>query len=394
MREPLLERVLASRAQREALSRRRRMRIVNRRDGMRCEVDGEWLQEFCGNDYLGLSREPRVVAALRDGAQAHGAGATASHLVCGHTATHEALERELADWLQAPRALLFGSGFMANLGVVQALLGYGDTCVQDKLNHASLIDAARLSGCMLKRYPHADVDAAERQLLGCADGAAMLASDGVFSMDGDPAPLHALSAVAQRQQATLYVDDAHGVGVLGPDGRGSVAAAGLNVRDVPLQLVTFGKALGSYGAAVVGDEDLIAHLVETARPHIYTTALSPAQAAATHEAVRVARSRDGHALRETLQLRIDQLREGARSRGLELMPSHSAIQPMLCGSDVRAMALAAALEQRGYWVAPIRPPTVPEGQARLRITVSAMHSASDVEGLLEALAQANDMVSV
>jgi 8-amino-7-oxononanoate synthase len=274
------------------------------------------------------------------------------------------------------------------------LLGYGDTCVQDKLNHASLIDAARLSGCMLKRYPHADVDAAERQLLGCADGAAMLASDGVFSMDGDPAPLHALSAVAQRQQATLYVDDAHGVGVLGPDGRGSVAAAGLNVRDVPLQLVTFGKALGSYGAAVVGDEDLIAHLVETARPHIYTTALSPAQAAATHEAVRVARSRDGHALRETLQLRIDQLREGARSRGLELMPSHTAIQPMLCGSDVRAMALAAALEQRGYWVAPIRPPTVPEGQARLRITVSAMHSASDVEGLLEALAQANDMVWV
>ncbi len=385
MRESLGERVLASRAQREALSRRRHTRIVNQRDGMHCEVEGRWLLEFCGNDYLGLSRHPRVVAALRDGAQAHGAGATASHLVCGHATAHAALERELADWLQVPRALLFGSGFMANLAVVQTLLGAGDVCVQDKLNHASLIDAARLSGCTLKRYPHADATAAARQLAAHADGAALLASDGVFSMDGDIAPLHALADVAQQQQATLYLDDAHGIGVLGPTGRGSVAAAGLHVRDVPLQLVTFGKALGSYGAAVVGDADLIAHLAETARPHIYTTALPPAHCVATLQAVRIAR--EGDDLREQLQARITRLREGARVRGLELMPSLTAIQPLLCGSDARAMAMAVALEAHGYWVAPIRPPTVPEGSARLRITLSAAHTACDVDGLLDALAR-------
>ncbi len=396
MRESLGERVLASRAEREAASRRRRTRTISRRDGLRCEVDGldgksQWLLEFCGNDYLGLSRHPRVVAALRDGAQAHGAGATASHLVCGHTVAHEVLEREIADWLQAPRALLFGSGFMANLAVVQALLGAGDVCVQDKLNHASLIDAARLSGCTLKRYPHADVEAAARQLASHVDGAALLATDGVFSMDGDIAPLPALAEIARQQQATMYVDDAHGIGVLGPNGQGSVAAAGLGVRDVPLQLVTFGKALGSYGAAVVGDADLIAHLAETARPHIYTTALPPVQCIATLEAVRIAR--EGDDLREQLQARIAQLREGAHARGLDLTSSDTSIQPMLCGTDTRAIAMAAALEAQGYWVAPIRPPTVPEGQARLRITLSAAHTESEVAGLLDALARANELAA-
>lgn len=390
MRESLGQRVLALRAQREAASRRRRMRTISRRDGMRCDVDGKWLLEFCGNDYLGLSRHPRVIAALRDGVQAHGAGATASHLVCGHTAAHETLERELADWLQAPRALLFGSGFMANLAVVQALLGAGDVCVQDRLNHASLIDAARLSGCTLKRYPHLDVEGASRQLAAHAQGAALLASDGVFSMDGDIAPLRELADIARAQQATMYIDDAHGVGVLGDAGRGSVAAAGLSPRDVPLQLVTFGKALGSCGAAVVGNADLIAHLAETARPHVYTTALPPAQAVATLEAVRIAR--DGDALRERLQARIARLREGAQARGLELMPSQTPIQPMLCGSDARVMAMAASLEKQGYWVAPIRPPTVPEGGARLRMTLSAAHTESDVDGLLDALARANESV--
>lgn len=395
MRESLEQRVLAARAQRDATSRRRRTRTITRREGMRCEVldengGGRWLLEFCGNDYLGLSRHPRVIAGLRDGAQVHGAGATASHLVCGHTAIHDALERELADWLQAPRALLFGSGYMANLAVIQALLGAGDACVQDKLNHASLIDAARLSGCSLKRYPHADAEAAKRQLAGQADGAAMLASDGVFSMDGDVAPLRELAGIARDQQATFYVDDAHGIGALGPNGRGSIAAAGLNVRDVPLQLVTFGKALGSYGAAVVGDETLIAHLAETARPLVYTTAPAPAQCAATLEAVRIAR--DGDHLRDALQARINQLREGAQSRGLDLMPSQTAIQPMLCGSNARVMSMAAALEAQGYWVAPIRPPTVPEGRARLRITLSAAHAQKDVDGLLDALSRANATV--
>ena len=388
-RVSLTERVLAARAQREAAHRRRHVRTVACRDGMRCSVDGRELLNFCSNDYLGLSQDPRVIAALRDAAT-EGAGAGASHLVCGHGAQHAALEAELADWLQAPRALLFGSGYMANLAVVQALLGDGDVCVQDKLNHASLIDAVRLAGCMFKRYPHADAGGAARQLASHAQGAALLASDGVFSMDGDVAPLRELVHVANEQQATLYIDDAHGIGVLGDAGRGSIDAAGLASADVPLQLVTFGKALGSAGAAVVGDADLIAHLAETARPYIYTTALPPAQAAATREAVRIARAGDD--LRERLRANIERLKEGARRHGLALMPSDTPIQPLLVGTDTHALAMAAALEDRGYWVAPIRPPTVPESSARLRITLSAAHDAQQIDGLLDALSFARDAV--
>ena len=388
-RVSLTERVLAARAQREATHRRRHLRTVTWRQGMRCKVDGRDLQNFCSNDYLGLSQDPRVIGALRDAA-GEGAGAGASHLVCGHGAQHAALELELAEWLQAPRALLFGSGYMANLAVVQALLGDGDVCVQDKLNHASLIDAARLAGCTFKRYPHADAEGATRQLASHAQGAALLASDGVFSMDGDVAPLRELARVAREQQATLYIDDAHGIGVLGDAGRGSVSAAGFSARDVPLQLVTFGKALGNAGAAVFGDAELIAHLAETARPYIYTTAMPPAQAAATREAVRIARAGDD--LRERLRANIGQLKDGARARGLPLMPSDTPIQPLLVGSDTHALTMAATLEDHGYWVAPIRPPTVPEGSARLRITLSAAHDAQQIDGLLDALAHARDAV--
>ena len=388
-RESLQARAIAARAQREAAHRRRHARTVARREGVRCSVDGREVVNFCSNDYLGLSQHPQVIAALRDAA-GEGAGATASHLVCGHGEQHAALERELADWLQAPRALLFGSGYMANLAVLQALLGDGDLCVQDKLNHASLIDAARLAGCAFKRYPHADADGAARQLATQAGGAALLASDGVFSMDGDVAPLGELARVARAQQATLYIDDAHGVGVLGEAGRGSVDHAGLASDAVPLRLVTFGKALGGAGAAVIGDADLIGHLAETARPYIYTTALPPAQVAATREAVRIARTGDG--LRERLNANIERLKAGAQARGLALMPSDTPIQPLLVGSDAQALAMAAALEDQGCWVAPIRPPTVPEGSARLRITLSAAHETAQVEGLLDALAHARDRV--
>jgi 8-amino-7-oxononanoate synthase len=334
-----------------------------------------------------LAQDPRVIAALRDAA-GDGAGAGASHLVCGHGSQHAALERELADWLQTPRALLFGSGYLANLAVVQGLLGDGDVCVQDRLNHASLIDGARLAGCDHKRYPHNDAEAAARQLLAHPHGAALLASDGVFSMDGDAAPLRALAEVARKQQATLYIDDAHGVGVLGAAGRGSIAAAGLTVADVPLRLVTFGKALGSAGAAVVGDADLVTHLAETARPYIYTTAMPPAQAAATREAVRIARA--GEDLRARLSANIERWKAGARARGLPLMPSDTSIQPLRVGADAAALAMAAALQERGYWVAAIRPPTVPEGSARLRVTLSAAHEAQHIDGLLAALDAARE----
>ena len=384
------DRVDAARAQREATSRVRVRRTVTHRDGARCLVDGRSLLNFCGNDYLGLSQHFAVVGALQDAASREGAGGVGSHLVCGHHQIHDALEREVADWLGTPRALLFGSGYLANLAVVQALLGDEDVCVQDRLNHASLIDAARLSGCRLRRYPHADAEGAIRQLRSMPEGAAMLATDGVFSMDGDIAPLRELALVARVQKALLYVDDAHGIGVVGPDGRGSVAASKLGVADVPLQLATLGKALGGYGAVVAGDADLIGHLTETARTYIYTTALPPAQAAATLAAVKLARSE--HWRRGKLDELIGRFRERAQRAGLELLDSQTPIQPVLCGDDATALALAAALEQSGYWVAAIRPPTVPEGRARLRVTLSALHGVADVDGLVEALAKARDRV--
>jgi 8-amino-7-oxononanoate synthase len=391
-RARLSERIAAQRAQREAQDRVRVRRSISRRDGVRCEVDGHWLVNFCGNDYLGLASQFAVGSALQDAAAQHGVGSGASHLVCGHHALHDALEQEVADWLGAPRALLFGSGYLANLAVVQALLGDDDLCVQDRLNHASLIDAARLAGCHLRRYPHADAEGAARQLRASPDAAALLATDGVFSMDGDVAPLEPLAQLAHAQQATLYVDDAHGIGVLGPDGRGSVAAAGLDIGDVPLQLATLGKALGGYGAVVVGDDALVAHLAETARPYIYTTALPPALAAASLAAVKLARRE--HWRREKLQALIARFREGAQRQGLQLPPSDTAIQPLIVGDDRQALALTAALEARGYWVAAIRPPTVPEGSARLRITLSAAHTEADVDGLLGALAIARTELGV
>ncbi|HVI59458.1 MAG TPA: 8-amino-7-oxononanoate synthase [Luteimonas sp.] len=384
-------RIATLRAQREALGRTRARRTVTRRDGMRCEVDGHWLLNFCSNDYLGLSQQFAVVNALQDAAAREGVGSTASHLVCGHHAAHEALERELAEWIGAPRALLFGSGFLANLAVVQALLGDDDLCVQDRLNHASLVDAARLAGCRLRRYPHADADGALRQLRGNPDGAALLATDGVFSMDGDVAPLRELALAAHAQRALLYVDDAHGVGVLGPEGRGSVAAARL-AGTPPLQLATLGKALGGYGAAVLGEADVIDHLAETARPYVYTTALPPAQAAASLAAVKLAR-REGWR-RDKLHAQVAQFRRRVAQRGLELMPSDTPIQPLSCGSDAQAVAMARALEAQGFWVAAIRPPTVPEGRARLRVTLSALHAPEDIDALAEALVRAADQVGL
>ena len=388
-RPDLHDRVLSLRKLRLAQGRARTRRTIGRRDGVRVEVDGRWLTEFCGNDYLGLSQQFEVVSALQDGAARDGVGAGASHLVSGHHAAHDALEREIAQWLGYPRALLFGSGFLANLAVQQALLQEdGDVCVQDRLNHASLLDASLLAGCRLRRYPHGDAEGALRQLKNAPDGAAMLATDGVFSMDGDVAPLRALTLVARMQQALLYVDDAHGVGLRGPEGRGSVAEARLGPAEVPLQLVTLGKALGGYGAVVVGDETLVQHLAETARPYIYTTALPPAQATATMVAVRQARRDQWR--REKLFGLIARFRSGAQRHGLDSLASDSPVQPILCGDDATAMAMSAALESAGYLVTAIRPPTVPEGKARLRVTLSALHLATEVDALVEALARSRD----
>ncbi|PJK07353.1 8-amino-7-oxononanoate synthase [Lysobacteraceae bacterium NML120232] len=388
MRPSLFERANAAKAEREKRHLRRSRLTIERRDGIRLEVAGRWLMSFCSNDYLGLSQHFSVTTALQDESAKSGASGSASHLICGHHALHEKLEKEMADWLQVPAALLFSNGWMANLAVIQSLLGEDDLCVQDRLNHASLIDGARLAGCKLRRYPHADAEGALRQLRSMPEAAAIVATDGVFSMDGDIAPLRDLAIVAHMQKALLYVDDAHGIGVVGHEGHGSVAAAQLGVKEVPLQMVTLGKALGSAGAIVAGDAELIAHLAETARPYIYTTALPAAQAAASLAAIKMAR-RD-HWRREKLLGLTLRFRNAALREGFELLDSDTPIQPLLCGSAEHALAMSESLNRQGFLVSAIRPPTVPENSARLRITFSALHSPEDIDALVQALLRARD----
>jgi 8-amino-7-oxononanoate synthase len=378
-----IERLIAARSQREADGLLRRLRTIGGNDGAHTVVDGRRLLNFSSNDYLGLAGHRLLVAALKQAADEHGVGATAAHLVCGHRAPHAALEDALAEWTGRERALLFSTGYMANLGVISALLGAGDLCVQDKLNHACLLDGARLAGCTLKRYPHGNVDAANRQLANAGAGAAMLATDGVFSMDGDIAPLRELAAIARDQRATLLVDDAHGIGVLGADGAGSVAEAGLDCVDVPILMATLGKAVGTAGAFVAGSAALIDALMQFARTYVYTTAMPPALAAASLAAVAIARKDAWR--REQLGMLVDRFRVGALAMGVSLEDSRTPVQPILVGSAERAVDLAAALEEEGLLAIAIRPPTVPPGGARLRITFTALHQAGDVDRLLQAL---------
>jgi 8-amino-7-oxononanoate synthase len=386
MRASLTDRLAARHAARVRTDALRALRAVDQRDGVRLRRDGSWLIDFASNDYLGLAGHPAAVAALRAAATDYGIGSTAAHLVCGHHRAHVELEEAAADWLGQPRALLFGSGYLANLGVLQALLDADDVCLQDKLNHACLLDGARLSGALLKRYPHADVDAARRQLQSVPARAALIATDGVFSMDGDIAPLPALAALAEVESALLYIDDAHGIGVLGPQGRGSAAALGLTPGQSPLQLLTLGKALGGYGALVVGSGALVEAVLQGARSYLFTTALPPALAAAALAALQLARNDD--AGRQRLQASIARFRSGALQLGLPLLDSATPIQPLLLGDNARALAASTALAERGLLVPAIRPPTVPIGKARLRITLSAAHEARHIDQLLDALPDA------
>ncbi|MEI7036865.1 8-amino-7-oxononanoate synthase [Fulvimonas yonginensis] len=384
-RADLLRRLAIRTAERARAGLLRRARTVERAEGPWQEVGGRRLLGFCSNDYLGLAGHPQLIAAFKRVADDEGVGSTAAHLVCGHRREHAALEEALAEWTGRERALLFSSGYQANLGVMQALLARGDLCVQDKLNHASLLDGAQLAGVTLRRYPHADAAAAARQLAGEPGAGALLATDGVFSMDGDRAPLRALAALCRREGAMLMVDDAHGLGVLGPDGAGSVAEAGLGVGEVPVLMATLGKALGCHGAFVAGPAGLIEGLTQFARGFVYTTALPPALAAAALAAVRVARAEAWR--RDKLDALIARLRRGAAELGLPLLASDTPIQPLLLGEADAALAAARALEERGLLVGAIRPPTVPAGGARLRITLSAAHEEAHVDRLLDALAR-------
>ncbi|MFK2878245.1 8-amino-7-oxononanoate synthase [Rhodanobacter hydrolyticus] len=383
LRPDLLQRLAAQTSERERANLRRRLRTIEHVEGPWLESGGRRLLGFCSNDYLGLAQHPQLIAALKRVVDDEGVGGASAHLICGHRREHAQLEEALAEWTGRERALLFSTGYMANLGTVQALLARGDVCVQDKLNHACLLDGAQLAGAELKRYPHADVAAAARQLQSRPQAAALLATDGVFSMDGDVAPLAGLAALCAREHAMLMVDDAHGLGVLGADGAGSVQAAGLGQREVPVLMATLGKALGCSGAFVAGSAALIVGLMQFARPYVYTTAMPPALAAAARAAVEVARGETWR--REKLQSLIARFRAGAMQLGLPLMTSHSAIQPLLLGNAQTALAAAQALEQHGLLVTAIRPPTVPQGQARLRITLSASHEDEHVDQLLDAL---------
>lgn len=384
-RPDLFARLAQAQAQRARAGLQRRLRSVQSVDGAHLVIDGKRLLNFAGNDYLGLAQHPAVREALVRTAVRWGVGAGAAHLLGGHSDEHAALEEKLAQWTGRERALLFSTGYMANLGALGALLDAGDVCVQDKLNHASLIDGARLCGARLLRYGHADAAAAARRLVQRPTSAAVLASDGVFSMDGDIAPLGDLATLCKNEHALLMIDDAHGLGVLGTDGAGSVAAAGLNQDDVPILMATLGKALGVAGAFVGGRATLIEGLLQFARSYIFTTAMPPALAAAANVAVDIARS--DHERRQRLHQRIAQFRVGAAERNIHLLPSQTPIQPVMVGAG-EVTLIAQQLELAGFHVPAIRPPTVPAGKARLRVTLSALHASADVEALLDALAGA------
>ncbi|TVP89219.1 MAG: 8-amino-7-oxononanoate synthase [Thioalkalivibrio sp.] len=347
-------------------------------------IDGRRVVAFCSNDYLGLAADPRVAAAARAALEDYGMGAGAAHLVNGHTRAHAELEADLAAFTGRERALLFSTGYMANLGVLQTLLGRHDTVLEDRLNHASLIDASRLAGCRTRRYRHGDAEHAAALLEAtAAQHSRLIVTDGVFSMDGDPAPLPALAALAQRHGAWLMVDDAHGLGVLGDGGGGSCEHFRLSPAEVPVLMGTLGKAFGTAGAFVAGSRTLIEALTQFSRTYIYTTAMPAAVAAAARESLAIAQRESWR--RDHLRSLIGRLQQGLTQLGLADPGGITPIQPVILGTSGLATATADALFEEGLLVPAIRPPTVPEGSARLRITLSAAHTETQVDRLLDAI---------
>lgn len=380
---PLFTPLAAELEQRRAQALYRSRRVVETAQGPELRIDGKTVLNFCSNDYLGLANHPDVVAALRDGASRYGVGSGAAHLVNGHSVEHHALEEELADFCGRERALLFSTGYMANTGTIAALCGRGDAVFADRLNHASLLDGAQLAGARLQRYAHADLAALDTKLADSTAARKLIVTDGVFSMDGDIAAGLALAECARRHGAWLMVDDAHGLGVVGATGRGTLEQFGLDAAAVPILVGTLGKAFGTFGAFVAGDATLIEYLIQTARSYIYTTALPPAVASATRASLRIVRDEPWR--REHLRTLVRRFRDGAQRIGLTLMESATPIQPLLIGDTARAVELSEALYARGILISAIRPPTVPEGSARLRITFSAAHTEAQIDRLLESL---------
>jgi 8-amino-7-oxononanoate synthase len=385
--EPLLGEI-----ERQSLARSRRtVEDLGELQGAEVAVDGRWLVNFCGNDYLGLARHPELIAAFRDAGARYGVGSGASHLVTGHGREHELLEQELARFVGRERALLISTGYMANLAAITALAGRGDLVLLDRLSHASLIDAALLSRARLRRYPHADAAAAARLLAAPSadsqrcDRVTLIATDGVFSMDGDIAPVAELAASAAAHGAWLLVDDAHGLGVLGATGRGTLETLALDARGVPLLIGTLGKAFGTFGAFIAGDHEVIELIMQRARSYIFTTAAPQALAAATRVALAIVQREPWR--RERVLALTQRFVNAAHEHRLPLAASATPIQPIILGSAEAALTASRCLAERGFWVAAIRPPTVPRNTARLRVSLSAAHTEAQIDALVEALSR-------
>lgn len=380
------DRFLAEAAAWRAAGLERRRRAVRPVSATQIVIEGRTVTAFASNDYLGLSRHPRLAEAIAEGARRFGAGAGASHLVSGHHEVHEALELELARFAGKPAALACMNGYVANLALMTTLAGEGDVIFSDQLNHASIIDGARLSRAAVEVYPHADVDALEARLKSCAARQKLVVTDAVFSMDGDRAPLRELLALCERHDALLVIDDAHGIGVLGPEGRGSALALGLH-SDSLVYMGTLGKAAGLSGAFIAADRLIIDRLVQRARSYVFSTAGSPALAHATLTALELIRS--SGAARKRLAAHVARLQAAAPAwQPCRLLRSDTPIQPLIVGDNAAVVRVAEALLEERLWAPAIRPPTVPAGSARLRIALSAAHSIEDIDRLIAALSRA------
>lgn len=381
------QRIETALSERQAADALRARRVVEQGAGRWLTQNGQRFCNFSSNDYLGLSQHPEIIRAWQTGAERYGVGSGGSGHVSGYTTAHHALEAELADWLGYPRALLFISGFAANQAVIAALTAKNDRIVADRLSHASLLEAASLSPAQLRRFAHNDARHLQTLLGAPLSGQQLVVTEGVFSMDGDSAPLAEIARVAREASAWLMVDDAHGVGVSGEGGRGSCQAQGIAPE---LLIVTFGKGVGVSGAAVLCSEAAADYLLQFARHLIYSTSMPPAQAVALSAALRVINSDDGDARREKLHALIARFRAGAQGLSGQITDSNSAIQPLIVGENSRALRLAACLREKGFWLTAIRPPTVPPGTARLRLTLTAAHEFADIDRLLEALHDASE----
>ena len=381
---PWSKALAATLAERQLSGRYRRLRARSGEQGVSVIIDGKEMLSFCSNDYLGLAAHPIITKAFINAAETEGVGSGAAHLLSGHSYYHQQLEEALADFMGQQSVLLFSSGYQANLGVIDGLMSRGDVVIQDKLNHASLLDGGRLSAAKSWRYHHADMGSLQRRLRQTEDSdCRLVVTDGVFSMDGDLAPLQPLIQLTQTHQAALMVDDAHAIGVLGKHGRGSVEHWQVKAEHMPIVMGTLGKAFGTAGAFVAADKDVIETLIQQSRTFVYTTAQPAAVAAASLASLVLVRTENWR--REKLQTLIEQFRKGAAELGLATMNSLTPIQPIMIGDDKKAIVIGQELESRGFLLGVIRTPTVPLGSARLRVTLSTNHTEQNIKQLLEAL---------